>query len=333
MPGCRAHYIPVVGEIVSALPQRGAGDGFRHEALFYGGEDEFVARGSAFIRAGIARAEPTLVVVTQRKTDMLREELDRASEAVYFADMAEVGHNPARIIPAWREFAAAHASSKTGVRGVGEPIFPERGPEELVECQRHEALLNVAFADSGPFWLLCPYDVDALDAIVIEEARRTHPFLALRERHEKSREYLGVDALSAPFAEPLPEPPSDAVEYAFTQESLHALRDATAEWARRAGLAEKRIAHLVLAINEVASNSVRHGGGRGDVRFWRHDGRLVCEIRDGGHVTDPLAGRELPATEEPGARGLWIANKLCDLVQIRSYEWGTIVRLQLTTLE
>ncbi|MGI8873571.1 MAG: hypothetical protein ACR2KP_04455 [Egibacteraceae bacterium] len=35
------------------------------------------------------------------------------------------------------------------LRGAGEPIWPERRPAELVECQRHESLLNVAFAD-GP---------------------------------------------------------------------------------------------------------------------------------------------------------------------------------------
>ena len=56
--------------------------------------------------------------------------------------MAVLGHNPARIIPAWRDFADAHAGP---IRGIGEPIWPGRGADELVECQLHESLLNVAF--------------------------------------------------------------------------------------------------------------------------------------------------------------------------------------------
>ena len=38
------------------------------------------------------------------------------------------------------------------------------------ECQLHEALLNVAFGASTPLWLLCPYDLEALTADVIDEA-------------------------------------------------------------------------------------------------------------------------------------------------------------------
>jgi hypothetical protein len=48
------------------------------------------------------------------------------------------------------------------LRGIGEPIFPERDRQVLIECERHEALLNLAFAGSERFWLLCPYDVAAL---------------------------------------------------------------------------------------------------------------------------------------------------------------------------
>jgi MEDS: MEthanogen/methylotroph, DcmR Sensory domain len=44
------------------------------------------------------------------------------------------------------------------LRGIGEPLFATRSADELVECQRHEALLNLAFQDAPGFWLLCPYD-------------------------------------------------------------------------------------------------------------------------------------------------------------------------------
>src|SRR5919204_4086588 len=135
---------------------------FRHEALFYAGPDDFVRRTGAFLRDAVEAEEPTLVVVDATKICLLREELDGAAHAIHFADMAEVGANPARIIPAWREFVTRHAPTGRRLRGIGEPIWPERTPAELVECERHESLLNLAFDDGADFWLLCPYDMEAM---------------------------------------------------------------------------------------------------------------------------------------------------------------------------
>ena len=90
---------------------------------------------------------------------------------------------------------------------------------------------------------------------------------------------------------------------------------------------EPTIADIVLAVHEIATNSIRYGGGTGDARVWRDDSTLVCEIRDRGHITDPLAGRRAPPGDAVGGRGIWIANHLADLVQLRSSSSGTIVRV------
>ena len=60
---------------------------------------------------------------------------------------------------------------------------------------------------------------------------------------------------------------------------------------------------------------------------------MVCEVRDRGRIEEPLVGRRRP---EPGARGghgLWMANQLCDLVQLRSRRSGTSVRLHMRLAE
>ncbi|HSI97667.1 MAG TPA: MEDS domain-containing protein, partial [Gaiellaceae bacterium] len=100
---------------------------FRHEALLYAGKDDFVFRAGAYIREGVEAGEAVLVVVGVAKIAWLREHLGDQAEAVAFADMADVGRNPARIIPAWRDFVEANASG-AGARGIGEPIHPERSP-------------------------------------------------------------------------------------------------------------------------------------------------------------------------------------------------------------
>jgi len=119
-------------------------DDFRHEAFFYAGEKEFADGTSAFLADGIRAGEPALVVGSSRKIDLLRRRLKTDAGQIVFADMADVGTNPAWIIPAWTDFVSQYGARP--LRGIGEPIWAERSPAELVECQRHESLLNVAFA-------------------------------------------------------------------------------------------------------------------------------------------------------------------------------------------
>lgn len=306
------------------------GDVFRHEALLYAGEDDFVEHTSRFLLEGVERDEPALVVVSAAKIDRLRSELGAAAEAVHFADMADVGHNPARIIPAWRQFLTERSPDGRPVRGIGEPIWAGRSDAELVECERHEALLNVAFNGGSAWRLLCPYDTESLPDAVIEEARRNHPFVLDRGRPDASATYSD-DAFAAPFVHPLPEPPVRADELAFGSGPLDEVRSFVARHALAFGLGAPRTSDLVLAVNEVATNSVRHGGGRGVVRAWSERDALIFEIRDGGHIDEPLVGRTRPAREQEGGRGLWIVNQLCDLVQVRSSPEGTTIRVHVTS--
>ncbi len=316
---------------MSAFPARvqPSISGYRHEALLYAGQDEFLASTASFIRDGITAGEPTLVVVSAKKIGLLRTTLGRRAGNVEFADMTDVGANPARIIPAWRDFVNSHVGEGHSLRGIGEPIYPERSSDELAECHRHETLLNVAFDDTVPFWLLCPYDTTTLDPAVIADAEHNHPLLIRRKSEEKSATYLGHQAATAPFTVPLPEAPADAVALSFGSTTLTILRGFVSQRAARAGFRPAAIADLVFAINEVATNSVRHGGGRGILRLWEDDSALVCEIGDVGRLTHPLVGRERPRSEAAGERGLWLVNQLCDLVQVRSFPSGAVVRLRM----
>jgi anti-sigma regulatory factor (Ser/Thr protein kinase) len=306
----------------------GVRDGFRHEALFYEGLDDFVARTTPFIREGVARGEPTLVVVTASKIALLRESLDRDADVVAFADMDRVGANPARIIPAWRAFVSEHGGRGVSLRGVGEPIFPERSAAALTECQRHEALLNVAFATSPSWRLVCPYDGASLPDDVLDEALRTHPYVVNGSVHA-SPGYRGLAACAAPFDAPLPDPPSDARSLRFDRDSLPTVRRLAATQAETLGLGQGQVRDFALAVHELAANSVVHAGGAGVLRIWSESDLCIAEVADAGRIEEPLVGRIDPGEHDPGGRGLWLVNHLCDLVQIRSRPDGVAVRVQL----
>jgi anti-sigma regulatory factor (Ser/Thr protein kinase) len=133
----------------------------------------------------------------------------------------------------------------------------------------------------------------------------------------------------ARFPAPLPDAPDRADVVTFDRDSFGAVREHVGTIADQAGLAGDRGADLVLAVHEIATNSVRHGGGRGELRVWVDGPRVVCEVRDDGRLGDPSAVSHRPAsTDSVGGRGLWIAKQLCDRVHVSSSEAGTVVRLQ-----
>jgi anti-sigma regulatory factor (Ser/Thr protein kinase) len=301
---------------------------YRHEAMFYANHEEFVDTAVPFVRDGVAAGERVLVVTGSERLELLRDAVGSA-EHVTLADMATVGRNPGRIISVWTDFVREHAGAGRAVRGIGEPIYPERSAAELAECQLHEELLNVAFDDATPLWLMCPYDTRALSDDVIAEARRSHPYLAHGASRQESVSYRPIDQ-DAPFTRRLSPVPPGAEAHHFDATSLGRLRASIAGYADRAGMSEDRISDLVLAANEISTNSVRYGGGSGQLRIWLEGDRIVCEISDRGHVTGPLVGRLPPTITTAHGRGLWMANQLCDLVQLQSSAGGTTVRVQLS---
>jgi anti-sigma regulatory factor (Ser/Thr protein kinase) len=302
---------------------------FAHEAFLYAGENGFLAGTLPFIRDGLAAGEPVLLVLTAAKLDSIRAELGPQQGRLRFANIDEVGVNPARIIPLWREFVGDWAGDGRSARGIGEPIEPGLRPAELAECQRHESLLNLAFAEASGFRLLCPYDSDSLHERVIEEALRSHPCVREQGETRASPLYRGLEAVEAQLAEPLPGAPPSAEELRFRGDSLDDARGLVARRAADEGLSAARVGDLVQAVNEVTTNSIRHGGGDGTLRIWIEDAWLLCEVEDRGRIDDPLVGRERPGPMQPDGRGLWIANHACELVQVRTSAAGSTVRLHM----
>lgn len=302
---------------------------FHHEALFYAGPGEFLAGTVPFVREGLEAGEAVLAVLPPQNRELLRGELGADAGRVRFAAMEELGRNPARIISGWHDFLAANHGAGRGVRGIGEPLWAGRSEAEVEECRRHEALLNPAFA-AGPAWpLLCPYDCGRLDDEVLLNAEHSHPALSGgRERRAEFEDHAGPEEA---FGGCLERPRGEFVEtvFGFEGEDLHAVRRLVLAEAARAGLAPERASDLVLAASEIAANSICHGGGSGVLQIWRGEGAVVCEFRDAGRIGDPLVGRKRPGLEQLGGRGLWIANQLCDLVQIR-WDGENVVRLQMS---
>jgi anti-sigma regulatory factor (Ser/Thr protein kinase) len=325
-------------------------DRFEHEALFYRGDEDFLAGLMPFIRDGLDRDEDVVVAEPLPRLDQLRDALGSDADTVEFLDMAQVGVNPGRIIGIWADRLDGATRAGRRLRGVGEPAYPGRRPAEFVECALHELLLNHAFDEpiwagrteaelaechqhesllnlafgAGPGWrLLCPYDRGHLPRAVTQAAQRTHPVIATSDSRSPSSAYVAAGHVAA-FAERLREPGDAVLRGQFGGGDVPAIRRTVAQWARSCGLPEDRVRVLELAASELAADSIRRGG-TGTLAMWLGDGAALVQFSDAGALGDPLTGRLRPRGDEGGA--IHLLNQLCDLVQVRSSDRGTTVRV------
>ncbi|MEY9929780.1 anti-sigma regulatory factor (Ser/Thr protein kinase) [Catenulispora sp. GP43] len=301
-------------------------DPFRHEAFLYSGSEHFLAGAAAFVRGALAAGEAVLVAIVESRAALLRRVLGTDADRVGFLDMERVGRNPARIIPAWQDWVEENAATARGFRGISESVWAGRTPSELAECRQHERLLNTAF-DRGPgWWLLCPYDIDALPASAVDAANGSHPCVVDHDIHTRGAGYPDAGfAHPALSDEPLDEPSVPMWELDFGLPDLGRLRDEVTDFAKKLE-GDRRADDAALVVSELAANSIKYGGGAGVLRLWHEGADLVCEVRDRGLITDALAGQRRP-TGLGGQAGLWISNRVCDLLQIRSAPGkGTVVR-------
>jgi anti-sigma regulatory factor (Ser/Thr protein kinase) len=302
--------------------------GFSHVALLYATDSDYARVAGGFLLDGIAAGEAVLAAVPPGKISLLHDALGPAARRAEFADMTLLGRNPARIIPRVLAFASEHPGRR--VRYLGEPVWPARTGAEVREAATHESLLNLAFAgaDAG---ILCPYDTASLAPDVLSDVTRTHPLLMSGGRVRASAGYAEPPLAPGRRGVPLPPPPAGAARLRYAA-SLREVRALVAERALAAGLPAARISDLVLAVSEAAGNTLRHARSPGTLSVWQEGREIVCEIRDEGIITDPLAGRRRPGPDAPGGHGLWLVHQLCDLVEIRTGAavGGTTVRMRMS---
>jgi anti-sigma regulatory factor (Ser/Thr protein kinase) len=285
-----------------------------------------VAGAAPFVRDGLAADEAVMVATTPTNLAALKRALGPDRGSARLVDLSQAGRNPGRILSLWREFVAGETNGDRRARGIGEPVWRGRTTDELDECRRHEALINAAFDGDADFWLVCPYDRSTLDGATLEAMERTHPVVHEAGRVRESAAFDSALAERALEGE-LPPAGEAAERFDFDRLRLGELRWRVRSAAERAGMTSQRLDDLLVSVTELAANAIRHGDGTGAVAMWRDADTFLCEVEGNGSIDDPLAGRVRPLPDEIAGRGLWIVHQLCDLVQIRSSEGRSTIRV------
>jgi anti-sigma regulatory factor (Ser/Thr protein kinase) len=306
------------GTAADARPQ------FLHSALLYDTEAAYAATVSAFVRDGLARDEAVAVAASERQTALLRDHLDGDAAEVRFLPAEEWYVRPVRTIAGWAQLLrAASARGRPFMRLVGH-TSPAHGTPSWV---RFESALNTSLTELRGH-LLCPYDRAALPADTVQTAARTHPRLHDGAGWLDSAGYEPPERLLAELPEP-PYPVTGApVIAAPVKDTVADLRTQVRERATAEGwLPPDRVENLLLAVSEVATNGIRHGGEQRELRIWLTGDAVVCEVTDNGPVPPgPLAGYLPPRAGTIGGMGLWLVQQLCDAMAIRTVDGLTHAR-------
>ncbi|HET6876676.1 MAG TPA: anti-sigma factor RsbA family regulatory protein [Jatrophihabitans sp.] len=295
---------------------------FRHEALPYAGRDEFAPSCVSLLEQGLANDERPLLLAESGKLDDVRDALGAQADDVTFVSTDEHGRNPSRITTMLHSFHAA--GDGRHALGVKETALVGRSPAAQAEARLADLALNEPELRSWPLSIVCLYDTRVLAEPDLDAMYASHSVIR-GETPPNSR--FRPELAATMHASALDDPPPSAQHLRVRSGRLMELRALVRARADQWRVAPDRADDLVLAVNEVVTNSLRHGGGTADVAVWADRGVMICEVRDRGHIADVLTGRFAPPPSATSGRGLWLVNQLCDLVQLRSSADGTVVRM------
>jgi anti-sigma regulatory factor (Ser/Thr protein kinase) len=288
---------------------------FDHRLLVHDGDDEYLAAMLPFAREGLALGEAVVVVDDADRLQTIASALGSDGDAIRFEEGDRWWHGPWRTFAAYERSVRELLESHPAVRAIAHPTW--LADEANREWRRFESFANLHF-DGWPYRSLCSYDRAALGAEVCAEARATHPLLHVDGGTAPCRAYVDPHRFVATCVRDLPPAPPDLRLDVGSVDDLLDARRAVGEWTHRragtSGVADR----LVLAMNELASNALRHGGGEARVELALHGDTVLMEVVDAGaDGLDPLAPYRPPVPDLTGGRGLWIAATLCDEIDIR----------------
>jgi anti-sigma regulatory factor (Ser/Thr protein kinase) len=282
------------------------------------------------VRGGHHNGETVLARVKSENADALGAALagdDRGADVGTADDFYE---NASRTRAKFLDWVSGRTGGSR-IRMLGEPPWPLDSAAGVRDWARHEAVINLAFAGL-PVTFACPYDAGSLPPEIIDHAEHTHPSILTSGGSSDSPSYAEPDVFcesldgQVPLRTGLP-----AMQMPFDRGNLHAVRELVAEEGSAAGLSGNRLFELMLAVDEIATNAVLHGASPANLKLWREPGELIWEVADTGPgIADPLVGQLAPDSSAPGGRGLWMARMICDWVEFRSDEAGTIVALHVS---
>jgi anti-sigma regulatory factor (Ser/Thr protein kinase) len=305
--------------------------GFRHEAAFYGSDEDFLALAVPFLADGIAAGDPTLLAVPAPLQRRVQEALGGRPGLTLIA--GEQYRQPFTTLQRNRQMFLDCVG--TADRWIRQIRMIGAVPDADIGAQwggwvRYEAAINDLYA-TLPVWSICPYDTRSVPAEVLDDVERTHPYLAAAGgEHRPNPRYTEPTAFLAERARKEIDPlERSRPDLTLTDPAPADGRRAAAALAATTTLDRETIDGLVVGVSEALANAIRHGRPPVELRAWAAPKRVLVVVQDqGSGPTDPYAGY-LPrrGDQVDTGLGLWITHQVCSRVTLTHSRDGFTVRL------
>ena len=316
--------------------------GFAHVALIVDTDHELTDVLLPELRRSLKTYDEVLVVVGARTRAALAGELPAGGDADLPAALiwGDTGGFYQRLGFAYESFrrhlADRHRAGRT-VHVIAEPdlsgrVDPGIREERAAAYLSYEAICNQTYALGGSA-VTCIWDTRHHSRDVIDGVRATHSHQLTRDGRSLSPRFVAPDRFLAGQQDRPMRPAPATADHEVTLDDvagLSALRSVLGGWAGGHGFGPEATEDMLVAVVEVATNGLRHGGAPVRVRAWHHGDTLIVQCDDAGRQpVPPAAGfhRPHPIAAVAGGRGLWLARQLADVVTVSSAPGRTAVRL------
>lgn len=286
-------------------------DWYSHGLLLHDTDEELVEATRAFVDQGLASDGEVLVHGTRDRVTLMRDVLGSHPRLEYGFD-EELYLEPTRTLFTYQhKLADRPEQTEFWVTGTV-PLGLDAASRAA--WARYESAVDAALAPY-PFHALCTYDTRCRPEEVIAAALATHSVIGAVGTTQASPQYLDPAAFLADPLAQVPVPPTSQPSWTYTVEDLNDLA-----WVRKgfsagalsgSAVSSQSIDQFLVAVHEVASNGLFHGGPPVRITLWTDLASLTCLVEDSGPGDlDPMTGFRHPEDWEP--MGLWVARQLVD---------------------
>ncbi|MEJ3651426.1 ATP-binding protein [Actinomycetes bacterium KLBMP 9759] len=300
----------------------------RHAAAFYGSDEQLLQMMLPIVSGGLARGEPVAVAVRPATEEALYAAIGDPAGLIVLSQPEGSDVESGQSVAANRARELRELTATAGPATVVSEHWSVLDGADGSFWTELDAAVNVALSDL-PIELTCFFPEIPLHQAILDGAARNHPLLLAggELQHNPSfrnpRDVLAERPAPAPVLLGAPD-----LRLTFGAWQLNEVREAVERALTSADYSSGRAEDVVLAVNEVATNAVEHGGGEAMICVWLGNDGFTCEIHDRGALGDPLPGLQAPHPSEPRGRGVWIARQLCDTLHVWADGTGTHVRMR-----
>jgi anti-sigma regulatory factor (Ser/Thr protein kinase) len=301
-----------------------------HLAMVCDDDGAVVACARAWTEQGIARGDRVVAVLTGATASAVAARLSPAADGVAFLSAEALGR---RVGVGYRRLAALleGAPGDGALRVVVER--PETRPVTMLPGELRERITCDALftepLEARGGTCMCLYRRADLGEGDDDWIREAHPDTAGPGGVHTDAAGLASRAQSQVGDYATPDT-ADVLTVTHADD-LRRVRGAVADVLGGVAAGDEEAEDFLVAVSEIATNALIHGGVGATVTPWVDEGRVVCDVRDRGPgFADPLTGYRVPGVDARSGRGLWLARQLTTLVEVGRAPDGTLVRLHLS---